>query len=83
MYNKELEILNKELTNAALIAKKIWEELGKELSELSKKEKRSNKDEERLDNLEYAYTYLKDTLEWASRVKVALKHADIFINELK
>ncbi len=80
MYNNKLEALDKALRAAALDAKEVAEVLWKDIAELWKE---WQKDSEELEAKEYAYSYIRDGLDWVSRILVAIKHADIFIEEWK
>jgi len=76
MYNNKLEALEKALTKAALEAKKVAENLAKEIAA-----KDLVNGSIKLESKEYAYSYIKDALDGVSRVKISLNHADIFLNE--
>lgn len=85
MYNKTFEKLDSSLLKNSVECKKEIKSLSEIINELSSKrktwEKLTEKEVSTLDSAEYAYTYLKDSIEWANRVRVALTHADIFLNE--
>lgn len=81
MENKKLDKVNKALLDAGKEAREIADELAPTINELSKKENKTENELELLENAEYAYTYLKDALEGISRIRVALRHSDIFLKE--
>ena len=80
MYNKRLEALDKALRAAAIEAKEVAELLGKDIADSSKE---GQKNDPALEAKEYAYSYIKDGLDGCSRILVAVKHADIFMEEGK
>ena len=81
MYNEGMKKMYNTLEKEALVIKAIAEELGDSVNTLHKKEKKTKKEELAMENAEYAYSYIKDALEGVSRIRVAVKHADIFYNE--
>ena len=69
------------LLKGALEVREEAMKISARLETLGQIEKRSKKEDQELDDAEYAYSYIKDGLEGISRIRVALKHADVFMNE--